>query len=174
MKTSTSVPKRRTAMWQQHWRDEADAAFLYRLLAKAEENPERRELYQRFAEVEAHHTDLWQQLLTEQGIEMDTPRPSLRIRFLAGVASLSGTAVLLPFLLREEGREVKVYLALHRESRVDAAKATALTLARESAKHAEALSRLTGTPGEPWHRIESGGFINDIVYGFNDGLTANF
>ena len=29
-------------------------------------------------------------------------------------------------------------------------------------------------PGEPWHRAESGGFLRNVVYGFNDGLTANF
>ena len=69
---------------------------------------------------------------------------------------------------------MKGYLALHRQSITETAKETALTLAKESAKHAEALSGLTGTQGEPWHRIASGGFLNDVVYGFNDGLTANF
>ncbi|MCZ6681315.1 MAG: VIT1/CCC1 transporter family protein, partial [Candidatus Poribacteria bacterium] len=59
-------------------------------------------------------------------------------------------------------------------STIRAAKEIALTLAKESAEHAEALSELTQTQGEPWHRMESGGFLNNIVYGFNDGLTANF
>src|SRR5439155_1065375 len=27
---------------------------------------------------------------------------------------------------------------------------------------------------EPWHKTESGGFLRNVVYGFNDGLTANF
>jgi VIT1/CCC1 family predicted Fe2+/Mn2+ transporter len=36
------------------------------------------------------------------------------------------------------------------------------------------LSQITGTSEEPWHRKESGGFLRNTVYGFNDGLTANF
>lgn len=175
MKTSISAPDHKTiATWRQHWRDEADAAFLYRVLAQTEENPERRDLYRRFASVEDRHTGLWQELLMEQGIQVDVPRASLRVRLLGRIARLFGASVLLPFLLREEGREVKGYLSLHRESVAGAAKVTALTLAKESAGHAEALSELTGTQGEPWHRTESGGFLNNIVYGFNDGLTANF
>src|SRR2546422_5163353 len=27
---------------------------------------------------------------------------------------------------------------------------------------------------EPWHKTGSGGFLRNVVYGFNDGLTANF
>src|SRR5437763_946644 len=50
----------------------------------------------------------------------------------------------------------------------------ALTLARESAEHAETLNQISGRTGEPWHRTESGGFLRNVVYGFNDGLTANF
>jgi len=48
-----------------------------------------------------------------------------------------------------------------------------LTLARESGQHAETLAGITGGDGEPWHRTESGGFLRNVVYGFNDGLTAN-
>src|SRR5579884_3806210 len=50
----------------------------------------------------------------------------------------------------------------------------ARALARESAEHAGRLGELLGTDGEPWHRIASGGFLRNAVYGFNDGLTANF
>ena len=28
--------------------------------------------------------------------------------------------------------------------------------------------------GSAWHRAGSGGFLRNVVYGFNDGLTANF
>lgn len=50
----------------------------------------------------------------------------------------------------------------------------ALLLAKESAEHATTLAGIAGKTGEPWHRTESGGFLRNIVYGFNDGLTANF
>jgi VIT1/CCC1 family predicted Fe2+/Mn2+ transporter len=47
-------------------------------------------------------------------------------------------------------------------------------MARESAEHWTSLSDLIGAAGEPWHRVSSGGFLRNVVYGFNDGLTANF
>jgi predicted membrane protein (TIGR00267 family) len=86
-----------------------------------------------------------------------------------------GPEFLLPMLLAEEGREVKAYLEMHRGTAAGVAgKGEALTLARESAEHAETLNRIAGRSGEPWHRTESGGFLRNVVYGFNDGLTANF
>jgi VIT1/CCC1 family predicted Fe2+/Mn2+ transporter len=84
---------------------------------------------------------------------------------------------MLPLLLREEGREVKSYLTMHRSTPqgVDGA-GEALLLARESAEHATELAHLVGrhAGAEPWHRAASGGFLRNVVYGFNDGLTANF
>ena len=85
-----------------------------------------------------------------------------------------GARYLLPLLLREEGREVKGYMDLYTASHADDARAVSLTLARESAEHAETLASLAGRSAEPWHRTESGGFVRNVVYGFNDGLTANF
>src|SRR3989454_9097316 len=63
---------------------------------------------------------------------------------------------------------------LHKESRLDDARDISLKLAKESAAHAETLAGIAGKTSEPWHRTESGGFLRNVVYGFNDGLTANF
>src|SRR5256712_7844128 len=63
---------------------------------------------------------------------------------------------------------------LHKESRLDDAREVSLKLARESAAHAETLADLAGRASEPWHKTGSGGFLRNVVYGFNDGLTANF
>lgn len=160
--------------WRHHLQDEADAAFLYRRLAAAEVGAERAAIYERLAVVEDRHAGLWRELLAERGIDTRPPQPSLKARLLAAVARWFGPGVLLSVLLREEGQEVKGYLALYRDSVPGPTKDTALVLARESAEHAETLGDLTGRPGEPWHRTESGGFLRNVVYGFNDGLTANF
>lgn len=165
---------KRLAVWRHHLQDEADASYLYGVLAAAEANPARRGIYERLAGVEKRHVELWRKLLREHGTEAEEPKPSLRARTLARIAGWFGPGVLLNLLLREEGEEVKGYLALHRESAIPAARETALTLAQESAQHAERLRELTGTEGEPWHRTSSGGFLRNVVYGFNDGLTANF
>ena len=163
-----------TDVWLEHWQDEADAAFLYRLLAEAEPAPERQDIYRRLAAVEDRHAALWRKLLADAGVECGTPQPSRRARLLAWTAHRFGPGVLTTMLLREEGREVKGYMELYRVTEPGAAKDISLRLAKESAEHAETLGGLAGKSGEPWHQMESGGFLRNVVYGFNDGLTANF
>jgi VIT1/CCC1 family predicted Fe2+/Mn2+ transporter/rubrerythrin len=174
MTTSTQPDRATLANWHHHLQDEADAAFLYRILADLERNPSRSALYRKLADVEDRHTGMWRKLLAEQGREPAIPSPSMRARLMAWTARMFGPSLLLGLLLREEGQEVKGYLDLHRDTEAGAVKDAALTLAKESAHHAETLTELAGREGEPWHRTESGGFLRNVVYGFNDGLTANF
>lgn len=161
--------------FEHHWQDEADAAFLYRILADSEADPHKKSLYLRLAEVEDKHVQIWQKLLEQHGRRVGPHRPSARTRLLATLGKWRGPGFLLPMLLAEEGREVKAYLDMHRTTAPGiAGKGEALTLARESAEHAETLNSIAGRSGEPWHRTSSGGFLRNVVYGFNDGLTANF
>ena len=161
--------------FEHHWQDEADAAYLYRLLSVAEPDPKKKDLYLRLAEVEDRHVEIWAKLLAEHGRPVRRFRPSARTRLLAMLGRMLGPGFLLPMLLAEEGREVKGYLDMHRTTaRGVAGHGEALTLARESAEHATTLNEISGRKGEPWHRAASGGFLRNVVYGFNDGLTANF
>lgn len=163
------------ADYKDHWQDEADAAFLYRILASAEPDPSRKVIYERLADVEDRHVVLWADLLEKRGVKLPSdPSPSRRARLMAWVARRFGPSILLSLLLREEGQEVKGYLRLHQEEGPKEVQDTALTLAHESAEHAEHLRELSGGEGEPWHRTGSGGFLRNVIYGFNDGLTANF
>ncbi len=171
--SSSRVPD--TEAFADHWQDEADAAFLYRELARMEPDPARKDVFLRLAEVEDKHVEIWGRLLTEHGRPPRPFRPGGRARLLAQLGRIFGPDFLLPLLLSEEGREVRAYLAMHRSTHPEVAgKAESLKLAKESAEHAETLSELTGKTGEPWHRTGSGGFLRNVVYGFNDGLTANF
>ena len=161
--------------FEHHWQDEADAAYLYRVLALSEKDAHRKSIYLRLADVEDRHVRIWADLLAEHGRAPRAHRPTTRTRLLAALGRAWGPQFLLPMLLAEEGREVKAYLDMHRTTATGVAgKGEALTLARESAEHAEELNRISGKTGEPWHRTESGGFLRNVVYGFNDGLTANF
>ena len=160
--------------WLEHWRDETDAAYLYRVLAAAEVDEKRKDIYRRLAVVEDKHTAVWAKILADHGHTGRAPRPSARARTLAWTARRFGPDVLSNLLLREEGREVKGYLAMHKGSAAGPARDAALRLARESAEHAERLNALAGHEGEPWHQKGAGGFLRNVVYGFNDGLTANF
>jgi VIT1/CCC1 family predicted Fe2+/Mn2+ transporter len=161
--------------FEHHWQDEADAAYLYRLLSKAESDPKKSDLYRRLAEVEDRHVEIWGALLRQHGREPGKFRPSARTRLLAGLGKVFGPGFLLPMLLAEEGREVKGYLDMYRRTAEGTPGASeSLLLARESAEHATTLNEISGKTGEPWHRTESGGLLRNVVYGFNDGLTANF
>lgn len=161
--------------WLHHLEDEADAAFLYRQLAGAEPDPDRSRVYLQLAEVEDRHVAAWRRLLAEQGHEVGVPTPSTKARLTAWLGRRLGPKFLLPYLLEEEGREVKSYLDLYRESQGGVAAPTALKLAVESKGHADHLAGLMqGASAEPWHKTGAGGFLRNVVYGFNDGLTANF
>jgi VIT1/CCC1 family predicted Fe2+/Mn2+ transporter/rubrerythrin len=167
-------PSETLGIWLHHLEDEADAAFLYRELAQAERDGHKADLYRRLAGVEDRHVEMWRKLLAEHGHEVETPPPSRGARLRAWLARWAGSGLLLPMLLQEEGREVKGYLNLYRESPDGAVGPTALTLAKESKEHAETLAAMSGSEGEPWHKTGAGGFLRNVVYGFNDGLTANF
>src|SRR5213594_2309902 len=172
----TTLDKKTLHAWLHHWRDESDAAYLYGVLAGVERRQANHDVFLKLQAVERRHTEMWAKLLGEHGhpVPSDAAQPSLNARVMAWLGRRLGPRYLLPVLLREEGREVKGYMDLHRASQATDAKAVSLTLAKESAAHAETLAGLAGKKAEPWHRTESGGFLRNVVYGFNDGLTANF
>src|SRR5881392_2231058 len=160
--------------WLDHWQDEYDAAYLYLVLAGQEPDPKRKDVYIKPAGVEERHVQMWEQLLAEHGNRVGRPRPSFNARLRAWIGRRFGPNYLLPLLLREEGQEVKGYMDLHKQASFDDAREVSLKLAKESAAHAGTLADLAGKSAEPWHKTESGGFLRNVVYGFNDGLTANF
>ena len=171
----TSPPPPDLDAFAHHWQDEAEAAFLYRLLSAAEPDAHKRDLYARLAHVEDRHTTIWGELLAAHGRPPGPFRPGLRARVLALLGRVFGPRALLPLLLAEEGREVRAYLEMHRSTPAGGAGLDeSLLLARESAEHATTLGEISGRGTEPWHRIAAGGFLRNVVYGFNDGLTANF
>jgi hypothetical protein len=161
--------------FEHHWQDEADAAYLYRILADAESDEKKKDIYARLAEVEDRHVVVWGDLMTSHG---HPPKNSSRAdaqSFSRALEECSGRASFFRCCFRKKGREVKAYLEMHRATPVGApGGGEALTLAKESAEHATTLAGIAGKSGEPWHRTESGGFLRNVVYGFNDGLTANF
>src|SRR5436190_1202921 len=160
--------------WVHHWQDEYDAAFLYLVLAGQEPEPKRKDVYIKLAGVEERHVQMWEKLLVEHGHPVGRPRPSVNARLRAWFGRRFGPSYLLPLLLREEGQEVKGYMDLHKRATFADAREVSLKLAKESAAHAETLAELAGRAAEPWHNTGSGGFLRNVVYGFNDGLTANF
>jgi VIT1/CCC1 family predicted Fe2+/Mn2+ transporter/rubrerythrin len=160
--------------WDEHYADEKDAAWLYRRLASVDTNRERADLFGRLAVVEDRHTAKWEELFRDAGRPLPAHAVATRTRLLAWVAKTFGPSTVLPLILAEEGREVQAYLGLARHSTHGQTHQAAVEIAADSAVHARELSEVMGRKGEPWHVGGAGGLLRSIVYGFNDGLTANF
>ena len=160
--------------WKQHLQDEIDTSFLYSQFANLESDPDRKDILLELAEVENRHVARWEEMLTSYNVKIKKLRPTSKARFWAWYARKFDRVMPLARMLNEEASEVKDYLTLYKNSTLVDAKETALDLAKESAMHTESLKELTGSSDEPWHKTKSGGMLGNIVYGFNDGLTANF
>jgi vacuolar iron transporter family protein len=160
--------------WNEYYTDEMDAAWLYRALARVERNVQRRAIFENLAKVEDDHVERWRSLFHEHGGDVPPHSPSMRSRMLAAVARILGSGAVLPLIIAEESREVGSYLRLARTATDKTTHDTAVAIATESAEHAQHLSSSIGHEGEPWHGLAAGGYLRSVVYGFNDGLTANF
>jgi VIT1/CCC1 family predicted Fe2+/Mn2+ transporter/rubrerythrin len=172
--SSTPDPPRADESWDEHYRDERDAAYLYRALAAVEPNGDRKQLFEKLAVVEDRHAERWRELFAESGRPLPEYTTATRTRLLGWIAKQFGTSVILPLMLAEEGREVQAYLGMARHSSHRQTHQAAIDIASDSAVHARELSEMMGREGEPWHVGGSGGYLRSVVYGFNDGLTANF
>jgi len=174
MEKKEKVNKKTIKIWRHHLQDEVDATFLYSVFAELETDYNRKEILSDLSEVESKHVDRWEKMLSTYNIKFKHIKPSLKAQFWSWYARNIDKVLPLARMLKEEASEVKEYIALHKSSTHSDAKETALILAKESAQHTESLNELTGTTDEPWHKTESGGVLGNIIYGFNDGLTANF
>ena len=160
--------------WTEYYRDEMDAVWLYQSLARVEPEPNRRRVFERLAKVEQAHVQRWRTLFETHGGTIPSHSPSLRTRALIWVGKRFGSSYVLPVIVAQESREVGSYLNLARGAAHKSTHDTAMAIATESAEHAQDLSDSLGREGEPWHVLPGGGYLRSVVYGFNDGLTANF
>ncbi len=166
--------KNSTSVWLHHLQEEIDAAFLYRVLAGLISDENKKDTYLKLASVEDKHITAWSELIKKNNIPLKEGKPSIQAHIMAWTSKKFGTWILSRALMSEESTEVKSYLGLYRESNDEPTRNIALRLAKDSAEHAGKLMTLKGTSEEPWHKSESGGLLRNVVYGFNDGLTANF
>jgi VIT1/CCC1 family predicted Fe2+/Mn2+ transporter/rubrerythrin len=162
------------ATWRRYLRDEIDAAFLYRKLAGMIDNDKRKKIYLQLAGVEDNHIKAWKDLLLKNNVRIKNEGPGVKAKILAWLANRFGPSLLTRMMLREEAVEVKSYLGLYSSNPEGQTREIALRLARDSAEHANRLMDEDKLSREPWHSSDSGGTLRNVVYGFNDGLTANF
>ncbi|MGB9696623.1 MAG: VIT1/CCC1 transporter family protein [Ignavibacteria bacterium] len=169
------IDKRTKKIWKKRLQEEIDAAFLYRTLSEITTDENKKTLYEKLALIEEKHIGVWVDYLNKNSVPFDDSlQPGIKARLLSRFSRKYGPVLLSRLMLKEESSEVKSYLSLYKNSRSSQTKDIALLLARDSAAHAKSLMVSDGKQTEPWHTAESGGILRNIVYGFNDGLTANF
>ncbi len=161
-------------VWTEYYLDELDAAWLYRALASTESDPARKRIFEKLAKVEDAHVQRWRGLFSAHGGTLPPHTPAFRTKALAWLARRFGSSVVLPMIVAQESREVGSYLKLASGAAHKSTHDAAMAIATESAEHAQDLSDSMGREGEPWHVLPGGGYLRSVVYGFNDGLTANF
>jgi VIT1/CCC1 family predicted Fe2+/Mn2+ transporter/rubrerythrin len=161
-------------IWKRRLQEEVDAAYLYQTLVDLVTDEKKKDLYKKLASIEEKHINVWLEHLKKNGIPTDELKPTLKAKLIRYFSNKYGHSFLSKMMLREESSEVKSYLSLYKNSHSTQTKDIALKLARDSASHAKSLMISGGEQSEPWHTAESGGLLRNIVYGFNDGLTANF
>ena len=131
-------------------------------------------VFVKLAIVEDRHAERWRETVAESG----RPLPRIRDRAADTAARVGREAfrhVGHPALdaggRRTRGPGVPRHGASHEHRQTHKA---AVDIASDSAVHARELAEMMGREGEPWHVGGAGGYLRSVVYGFNDGLTANF
>src|SRR5690606_13622423 len=116
----------------------------YGVLEKNTTKGPEQESYSRLKHIEEKHVAAWEGLLKENKVTGYGKQPSVKAKLMAVSVKSAGTGWLREMMLREEGNEVKSYLQLYGRSTDPATRHIAITLAKDSAGHAQSLNELTG------------------------------
>jgi|GEM_PF-831911 len=167
----------REKSWRANWQREIEGAYLYRQLADLARTPDMKTALAEMAAQEEEHAALWADRIQIAEPDSKAPRPDLRIRMTAWIARWLGPKAVLGLLINDEASDITTYA--NQADRFDDDETYERVLNDEAA-HARSLFDLrhpesTEDTVEPWHQgVKAGGWLRNIVYGFNDGLTANF
>jgi vacuolar iron transporter family protein len=162
--------------WKANWQREVEGVFLYRKLADLSRTPELRNALNQMATQEEQHAAVWEEHVKAVDAGARPPRPDLRIHLVALVGRWFGPEAVFGFLLSDEVSDIASYTE---QARRMGDEATYQRVLKDETSHARSLVALrnpgASTRAEPWHRgASASGWLRDLVYGFNDGLTANF
>jgi predicted membrane protein (TIGR00267 family) len=162
--------------WRANWQREIEGVYLYQRLSALAQTPKVGQVLAEMAEQEKDHAALWAERIRSAQATARPPRPDLRAIMIVGLARLLGSEAVLGLLINDEARDITIYA--DQAERLGEVETYQQVLSDETS-HARTLSELRhpdkADTTEPWHwGVEAGGWLRDVVYGFNDGLTANF
>jgi len=142
-------------------------------LAGQEPDPHKKDVYIKLAGVEERHVQMWSKLLAEHGHTVTHTKPSVNARLRAWFGRRFGTRYLLRCCCAKRAKR-------SRDTSTSTGNRASLTRSRFAATRQGVRSarRDAGRPHGHEQRAVAqdriGGFLRNVVYGFNDGLTANF
>ncbi|HUF52402.1 MAG TPA: VIT1/CCC1 transporter family protein [Dehalococcoidia bacterium] len=169
-------PESAIRRFQANLDDEIDGIAVYRLLANAEQDPERRRIFDELRAVEERHAETWREKLIAAGATPRERGPSLKVRMIGFGARVFGVRSMLPMVRALEAGAFGAYMAQD---------ATAQAMAPDEREHRKILTRLERgrpSPDEPseailsrerWHRSGGGGTLRASIFGASDGLVSN-
>jgi vacuolar iron transporter family protein len=163
--------------YRSNLRDELDGAAMYSMLADAEKDPRRADIFRQLASAEIEHAAIWRGRLAALGIEEPLTRRSLRTRVLAALARRFGVRFVLPVIAASEFADRDKYANQSDSQALSADERGHAAVLREVAIDTSRHAGLTGTQiarAESWHRGASGNDLRAAVLGANDGLVSNF
>ena len=139
----------------------------------AENDPERKRIFEELAEVEVRHANVWRQKLRDAGVEPREHGPSLKVRAIGMAARVFGVRSVLPIVRSLEAGAYGAYMAQDE---------TAQAMAPDEREHRLTMSRLERSGKDPselimqrerWHRTGGGGTLRASIFGVSDGLVSN-
>jgi vacuolar iron transporter family protein len=165
--------------WMENWQREMEGAYLYGGLARLAKEAPLKNALEQMAEQENTHSQIWAEHIHTQVANPKVPGIDLRVRMTLWLARWIGVEGVLPLLLNDEVSDIASYTE-QAQSLGDLS--TYQKVVRDETSHARAISALHHAHAqdkpetvEPWHRgASASGLVREMVYGFNDGLTANF
>ena len=170
-----AVDREQIRRWKANLETEIDGIAIYRLLAEAEKDPERKAIFEELADVEVHHEQVFREKLREAGVPVPERGPSLRARTIGLLARWFGVRSVLPIV---RNMEAGAYIEYMEQDQA------AQSLAPDEREHRRTMSRLergeaVAQPAaaiahrEGWHRTGGGGTLRATVFGVSDGLVSN-
>jgi VIT1/CCC1 family predicted Fe2+/Mn2+ transporter len=173
--SKSAVDREQIRRWKANLETEIDGIAIYRLLAQAEQDPERKAIFEQLAEVEVHHERVFREKLREAGVPVPERGPSFRARLIGFLARIFGVRAVLPIVRNMEAGAYIEYMGQDE---------AAQSLAPDEREHRRTMSRLERGEAvaqpvaaiahrEGWHRTGGGGTLRASVFGVSDGLVSN-
>ena len=166
-----SIPDSDRRRYKEYLKAELEAAAMYQILADADKNNIRSNIFSQLVESEMRHARRWAERLEIDPSSVKPKKTTLKLIYVRLVSHFLGTDKILPWLARIEAQEIGIY-SNDPDGR---------DLLDEEKQHARILAEMssgTVTPTsiikEPAHRFSNSGGLRAAVLGVNDGLVSNF